>query len=284
MGQKRLNRLRKRFHANGPGITVAVIALILALSGAAFAASGALTAKQRKEVSKIAKAEAKKFPGPAGPVGAQGLAGTQGPGGPAGARGDKGEKGDMGLSGATGESVEVTPIAPNEPECEGRGGTLVEKEDATTASEKAEVCTGKKGADGAEGKPWTPNNVLPPGASETGTWTFSGTTSDTAGIQVALPFFIPLSAPLEGHVHYSGEGSFSTSCKGNTEFPKPEPGELCVYTNTAEEPENTTFEGIFSSSFPEEGASPEGAVLKFSAPTGETRTSGTYAVRAPQAP
>ena len=44
-----IRRLRKRLGVNSPGITVAVIALILALTGGAFAANSALTGKQKKE-------------------------------------------------------------------------------------------------------------------------------------------------------------------------------------------------------------------------------------------
>jgi hypothetical protein len=67
------------------GLIVACCALLLACTGAAFAA-GRLTGPQRKEVAKIAK----KFAGKAGQVGAagpQGPAGSQGPAGTASAWG-----------------------------------------------------------------------------------------------------------------------------------------------------------------------------------------------------
>jgi hypothetical protein len=40
-----LRGLRRRVAANGPGLTVAVVAMVIALAGGAFAASGALTGK-----------------------------------------------------------------------------------------------------------------------------------------------------------------------------------------------------------------------------------------------
>lgn len=288
MGRKRLDRLRKRLQANGPGITVAVIAMILALTGAAFAASGALTAKQKKEVTKIAQAEAKKFPGPAGPAGAQGPAGAAGGKGDKGDKGEQGpegKKGEAGTPGTNGKNIKVTPIPTGEIECETRGGVLTEKEGATSTSEKVEVCNGKKGEKGDEGSPWTHLGKLPSGEMETGSWSFVATSADTAGVSVPLSFPIPLSAPLEGHVHFEYEAGFSTACHGATEFPNPNAGELCVYVNQGESPEEPVlkamFAGIFSSSFLEEGASPEGAVLRFSAPPENVIVSGTFAVRAP---
>jgi len=51
----KLQKLKSRLGANGPGITIAVIALVFALVGGAFAASGGLTSKQKKQVTAIAK-------------------------------------------------------------------------------------------------------------------------------------------------------------------------------------------------------------------------------------
>ena len=70
------------------GLVIAIMALILALGGAAYAALPGLNAKQKKEVKKIAK----KLVAP----------GVQGPAGPAGVKGDTGVKGDNGANGDTG--------------------------------------------------------------------------------------------------------------------------------------------------------------------------------------
>lgn len=61
------------------GLTVAILALVLAMVGGAYAA-GALTGKQKREVKKIAK----KYAGEAGPQGKEGKQGPTGPEGPQG--------------------------------------------------------------------------------------------------------------------------------------------------------------------------------------------------------
>jgi hypothetical protein len=81
------------------GLVVAIVALVVALTGVAFAATG-LNSKQKKEVTKIAK----KYAGKAGPEGKQGPAGAQGPAGPKGDKGEKGDKGDKGEKGLKGEA------------------------------------------------------------------------------------------------------------------------------------------------------------------------------------
>ena len=59
------------------GLLVAIVALVFAMVGGAYAAKGALTGKQKKEVEKIAKKYAGK-PGAQGPQGAAGLVGPKG--------------------------------------------------------------------------------------------------------------------------------------------------------------------------------------------------------------
>ncbi len=80
-----MGSLRKRLEASGPGVVIAVIALIFALAGTAFAAAK-LNGTQKKEVKKIAKKYAGKR-GKTGPAGANGAPGAQGPGGPRGPAG-----------------------------------------------------------------------------------------------------------------------------------------------------------------------------------------------------
>jgi len=95
---QRSKRFRDRLGANGPGLTVAVIAPVFALVGGAFAASGGLNAKQKKQVEKIAK----KFAGKDGATGPAGKDGATGPAGPQGSPGAKGDKGDQGIQGIQG--------------------------------------------------------------------------------------------------------------------------------------------------------------------------------------
>lgn len=267
-------RLKRGIAANGPGLTVAVIAMLVALTGGAFAAAGALNSTQKKEVKKIAKAEAKKF-ATAGPVG---------PAGAPGAKGDKGDQGAQGIAGKPGTSVGVSEVPIEEAECEGRGGVLVEKEGSPEA---IELCNGE------EGSPWTAGGTLPPGATETGSWAFNGTEADAAGgIRVPISFAIPLAQEIvkNAHVHFGIAGSGGAfeaggACPtegGNTGpgafEPAALPGNLCVYQNEEE--------GLFGASFSEiyryfegsKGATSAGAVLLFE-PTGPVAIgAGSFAV------
>lgn len=82
----------------------AIVALVAALGGGAYAASGALSGKQKKEVEKIAKKYAGK-PGPTGavgPAGQAGASGAKGDTGPEGKAGSEGKQGQRGLPGETG--------------------------------------------------------------------------------------------------------------------------------------------------------------------------------------
>lgn len=88
------------------GLVVAVVALVAALTGAAFAAGG-LTKAQEKQVKKIAK----KYAGKPGPVGPQGPKGDQG------VKGDQGPKGDTGAPGTPGGPGEDAACTGASPEC-----------------------------------------------------------------------------------------------------------------------------------------------------------------------
>jgi hypothetical protein len=79
------------------GLTVAILALVMALVGGAYAAGG-LNSTQKKEVKKIAM----KYAGKPGASGATGPAGAVGPAGPAGAAGKAGKEGPQGLEGKEG--------------------------------------------------------------------------------------------------------------------------------------------------------------------------------------
>lgn len=98
-----LQRLRKPEPFGKAGLTVAILALVLAMVGGAWAAGG-LTANQKKEVTKIAK----KFAGAAGPEGKQGLPGANG------ANGTNGRDGATGQTGQPGPLVETLPSGKSE--------------------------------------------------------------------------------------------------------------------------------------------------------------------------
>jgi len=283
------------------GLVVACVALVLALTGAAFAATG-LNGKQKKEVEKIAK----KFAGKPGAPGAAGPAGPAGPKGDTGAAGSNGTNGTNGSPGATGKSV----VATNEPKgtnCEA-GGSKFEVEGSSV---KHYACIGEdgepgeKGEKGDEGSPWTAGGTLPPGATETGTWAFSRSvetiTTEVEGEkkeikvgdseEILVPISFPIRLPTQGgnllpeKVHYSTEEDFETFCQGTSALPKPVNSlELCIYENTGEPVKGTHYVETYKPNQPmfefengEErflegegngGASLTGAILGFAKPEG----------------
>lgn len=89
---------RLHYRLGTAGLIVAVIALVVALGGGAYAASQSLTGKQKKEVKKIAK----KFAGKRGPAGATGPVGPAGAAGPQGGNGSNGQDGAQGPEGPEG--------------------------------------------------------------------------------------------------------------------------------------------------------------------------------------
>lgn len=117
-------RLRTRLGANSPGLTVAVVAMLLALTGGAFAAGGGLTSKQKKQVKAIAQTEAKKFQG-TGATGAMGPAGANGTNGAPGSPGQSvtGKAISGGACGTGITGVEYTLGAASTPICNGKNGT-----------------------------------------------------------------------------------------------------------------------------------------------------------------
>jgi hypothetical protein len=284
------------------GLVVACVALILALTGAAFAAAG-LTGKQKKEVEKIAK----KF---AGKPGAPGASGPAGPQGPTGAKGDAGVAGANGTNGSNGESVKVSSYEG--PECSSEEGAEVKNGSGTVY-----VCSGEPGLDGApgakgdpgaqgpQGEPWTAGGTLPPGATETGTWMVTGTEDDTSGVFAAMSFPIPMPFALRAqHTHFVTQEEAGcleqfpgeeheqeyAQCIEEVEArcgssfavlnPTAAPGELCVYEDN--ERANADFvtirRPIGPPTFPAEGASRTGAVLQFEPTGGTVYGMGSFAV------
>lgn len=256
-----LTRLSSRLKANSPGMVIAVVALLVALTGGALAASGKLTKQQVKEVKKIAKS----YQG----TGPKGATGPQGPQGPAGSPGSEGKQGS---AGSPGKSVVVSEIPlGSEPECNGNGGAFVEEEGAASG---IEVCNGEAGS------PWAPENSLPPNATETGAWAMTGTTADSAGVRVPISFPVQLAAGhalTEEHVHIVEAPT--EACPGTAAAPSAEPGELCVYVSNLGVIE-TEFLAIDKVTAEESGANRTGAMLVFKAPTGNASASGTFAVTA----
>jgi hypothetical protein len=284
-------KLKKRLGMQGPGVTLGVIAIVLALTGGAIAAGGALTGKQKKEVKAIAKAEAKKVKGTPG---APGPTGPTGPTGQAGAKGDKGDPGTPGgpgQNGSEGEGVVLSDIPVADPfACEERGGTEVRLK-KQLAGEGDEVCNGKEGKEGKEGSPWTAGGLLPPGATQTGAWSFVASEATNPALPtISFPVQFPF-ALKAAHVHFQTDPNFADfdeagpgtlGCDGTSvKVPKAPPGELCVYLALGTEGlENATFEGIYQlSPGSTKGATRAGAVMKFSVTGGGNgHALGSFAV------
>jgi hypothetical protein len=238
-----INSLKEPF--GKAGLTVAILALVLAMVGGAWAA-GALTGKQKKEVTAIAK----KYAGKPGAPGANGTNGTNGA---------KGATGPEGHEGEAGKSVVSTEFAGNaEPgghPCHEQGGTSLEVQGTAV---KHYACNGQTGF----------TKTLPSGKTETGTWVFSGAPgpisgASNPGLSSSEKFFVAISFPIplpqtnppketlldEHHVHYIGyeellegtvEPAVHLACPSEASVPhflegrpliEPEaaPGNLCVY-------------------------------------------------------
>ena len=285
------HKVRERL--GSAGLAVAIVALIVALSGGAYAATATNSAKKpAKGLTKAQVIALIKANSEAGPPGSPGALGPAGGAGTKGDQGAPGGKGDPGPKGDTGTSVNLTPIAVGAGKCSGRGGATL-KENASPGAEK-DICTGEKGTQGDKGDPgdpWSVGDVLPPGESEAGAWAFTAADDDDE-IAVPISFTIPLAGEPteeefeEDDVHYQGDADFATACPaaGVTE-PKAPPGKLCVFYNPfGGAPVNATFTRISKLNlFEESGVSNSGAIVQFafSGAAGElAHGNGSWAVTA----
>ena len=257
-------RLREPF--GKAGLTVAVIALVFAMLGGAYAASG-LNSKQKKEVKSIAKS----FQG-TGPAGAQGAAGAKGDNGSNGAQGAKGDTGNTGSPGTAGKSAEAIPFSGSKGPIGGvtctEGGLEVKSASATTL-----VCNGKKGQTGF-------TETLPAGKTETGTWSSQLNFSASGKIELApISFNIPLAeTPSLNWINWAGEAKqgSASNCPGSVSEPAAEPENLCLYSFEGEEPGELGFGGkVGGASI----GSPGGFVLQLEVPP-LSHAGGTWAVTA----
>jgi Collagen triple helix repeat (20 copies) len=205
---KMIRNIRRRVtYAN----VTATLALTLALTGGAYAASRYVITSTRQISPKVRRA-LKGKPGKPGPAGPAGPTGPTGPAGTAGSTGGNGETGPQGPAGPAGAS------GPQ----------------------------GEAGQKGEEGSPWTDKGKLPSKATETGAWSFDSPKGE-ANLVFSVSFTIPLPAPLdEAAVHFvneegteealNNEGTWearpttpSGSCPGTATEPKAKPGNLCIY-------------------------------------------------------
>ena len=268
------SKIRRKLHITPSGV-IAIIALVFAATGGAFAASshggGSSPSKATASVSRATggpgalnlATTAKKKPkakaparGPAGPAGKNGTNGTNGA---PGATGPAGPAGTAGATGATG-----------------------------TGTEGHEGKEGKAGAEGKEGKQGVihPHEKLPSKATETGSWSLSVGEAEADNVDTSISFTIPLATALPAEdVHYVNEegkeevtfnGSAfeavaTSDCPGTTAEPAASPGNLCVYQQDVPIPAVREEKGIAENfiypsdakgdAFLPEGAATTGAIV-----------------------
>jgi hypothetical protein len=272
---------RIREHFGTAGLIVAIVALVAALGGGAYAATGG-------PHSGKATASAKAKRGPRGPKGLKGDPGTAGQAGPAGVKGDAGAPGSNGTNGKDGTSVTSTESSTAiEGHCTGVGGSKFVSASGTTYA-----CNGAKGKDGS---PWTAGGTLPPGQTETGIW--GAANLGPGGNYFPISFALPLAAAPTPVLVKSNEqskpgcpgrggGEFGAGKPGNVPtIPLAEPGKLCVYvlateSSTFPEPfHKFEYTEIFSEWEMVQGVSQTGTLLEVVCGPGCYAT-GTWAVTA----
>jgi hypothetical protein len=182
-----LKAIRTRFNAT---TLVAVLALVFAMTGAAYAGSKYLITSTKQISPKVLKA----LKGASGGAGANGAPGAAGPGGPGGPQGPGGAQGPGGPGGPAGAPGKEGP-------------------------------PGKDGKNGTTGF----TKTLPSGATETGTWAVHAA-AEGEEPALSLSFAIPLAKELEtAQVHVVGKTGNGTTCPGSAEEPAAAEGNLCVY-------------------------------------------------------
>ncbi len=269
--------IRRRF---SPAGVVAVLALVLAMSGGAYAAGKFLITSTKQISPKVLKS-LKGATGARGPAGATGPAGPAGPAGPggAGSAGPQGPAGPAGPGGPPGTSVTAKEVKVGETACNKLGGS-----EFTTGTTKTTACNGATGF----------TETLPSKKTETGTLAMDFTEgAQEVAKTIPISFPIPLAAALdETHVHHitaeEQQKGGTPECPGTAESPSAAAGNLCVYDGATEVPEANLgrFKITPPGSFAESGTGTAGAVVHLSYEyTGAGREAiefqGTWAVTAP---
>jgi Collagen triple helix repeat (20 copies) len=290
--------IRKRIT---PSTVIAVLALIFAATGGAFAATGGGSGgdSHATALATVSKSKSKPKTGPRGPAGAKGatgatgVAGATGPAGSAGAPGAKGETGAAGPAGAGGTGPQ------------GPAGTTGPAGPAGPKGEEVE------GPPGPEGQLCKAKCVLPEGATETGAWSIAAfEIPESKSINAPISFAIPLQAASSKAFffnllqtekkefdanEFTGQGCqagapncIATGCAGTVAEPKAPEGTLCVFSarhESAAPPEEVAFQGVLPATAAlVAGYSQTGALLDFQAEEehGYIIGAGSWAVTAPK--
>ena len=277
-----------RRHASLSSV-VAVLALVFAMTGGAYAAKKYLitsTSQIKPSVLKSLQGKAG-LAGAPGPQGAQGLpgpAGTNGTNGKDGKDGSNGGAGPVGPAGATGKKGDQ-----GEPGSKGATGSAGASGPAGT--------TGPAGVTGPEGVCATASCHLPSGATETGTWIAAVANfpegSFPAAIAISFPIPLKEASTGESHAFYfssheteeieKGEKNTGASeCKGTVVSPTAPAGKLCVYTELQENKSATPFFVLAPGGTPEQyGKTGATVIFGIEAPPSRIEARGTWAVTAP---
>jgi hypothetical protein len=193
--------IRRRLNATG---VVAVLALVFAMSGGAYAASRYVITSTKQ----IKPSVLKSLQGRAGAAGVQGPAGAVGAQGPAGAAGAKGEAGAVGPQGPAGPAGKTGE--------NGKNGTTGFTE--TLPSEKSERGVWA----------WIYTATA---AGQLGSASISfGIPLEKAPRAIAITNFIGVE---EGeHEPHENKAAIPAHCKGTISSPEAAPGNLCVFVRT----------------------------------------------------
>jgi hypothetical protein len=242
-----------RRHFNATSI-VAVIALVFAMTGGAYAAKKYLITSTKQISPRVLKS----LKGANGKAGATGPAGPAGPTGPGGAQGPAGAKGETGANGPGGKEGPPGEGPPGPP--------------------------GPPGTEGPQGPPGPFTEMLPKGATETGTWI--ALANSTTEELVTISFTFQLETPLDGnHVHYVTfaqveKEELPEGCGGTVEEPVAEAGFLCVFEGKLSSPVGGAESALLLN--PNKfagGTGRTGALLLINSKAAESRFVGTWAVR-----
>jgi hypothetical protein len=217
--------IRRHLRLSPAGV-IAVIALVFAMIGGAFATSNSGSPGSASAFKK----KTKRLIGPAGPRGPKG---AMGPVGPAGSQGPVGPAGSQGPVGANGKDGGAGPIGPTGP----IGATGP---------------TGPAGPEGTFG-----SQPLPKGQTLTGVWSASGAQGTTSLAGISLPLRVspaPIaSLQLEPGSSVFGlvlgsetvvpDEEFETHCPGTVANPEALEGYLCIYKSEQTGSSGSPFEG-----------------------------------------